>query len=87
MPKQKLKAGLLSTLCGAAGGGTRMRKGHQWSFIITKQWRWNLRFWTSYWRQNPELIDPNDPRKKGVLQRWYKAVSPLLKVIMERVAI
>jgi hypothetical protein len=29
MPKQKLKAGLLSTLCGAAGGGTRMRKGHQ----------------------------------------------------------
>jgi hypothetical protein len=25
--------------------------------------------------------------KKGVLQRWYKAVSPLLKVIMERVAI
>jgi glutamate dehydrogenase/leucine dehydrogenase len=32
-------------------------------------------------------FDPNDPRKKGVLQRWYKAVSPLLKVIMERVAI
>jgi hypothetical protein len=25
--------------------------------------------------------------KKGVLQRWYKAVSPLLKVIMERVVI
>jgi hypothetical protein len=25
--------------------------------------------------------------EKGVLQRWYKAVSPLLKVIMERVAI
>ena len=24
-------------------------------------------------------FDPNDPRKKGVLQRWYKAVSPLLK--------
>jgi glutamate dehydrogenase/leucine dehydrogenase len=22
-------------------------------------------------------FDPNDPRKKGVLQRWYKAVSPL----------
>jgi hypothetical protein len=31
MPKQKLKAGLLSTLRGgAAGGGTRMRRtGHQ----------------------------------------------------------
>jgi hypothetical protein len=28
---------------------------------------------------NLELTDPNDPRKKGVLQRWYKAVSPLLK--------
>jgi glutamate dehydrogenase/leucine dehydrogenase len=24
-------------------------------------------------------FDPNDPRKKEVLQRWYKAVSPLLK--------
>jgi glutamate dehydrogenase/leucine dehydrogenase len=24
-------------------------------------------------------FDPNDPRKKAVLQRWYKAVSPLLK--------
>jgi glutamate dehydrogenase/leucine dehydrogenase len=24
-------------------------------------------------------FDPNDPRKKGVLQRWFKAVSPLLK--------
>jgi glutamate dehydrogenase/leucine dehydrogenase len=24
-------------------------------------------------------FDPNDPRKKGVLERWYKAVSPLLK--------
>jgi glutamate dehydrogenase/leucine dehydrogenase len=22
-------------------------------------------------------FDPNDPEKKGVLQRWYKAVSPL----------
>ena len=24
-------------------------------------------------------FDPNDPRKRGVLERWYKAVSPLLK--------
>ena len=24
-------------------------------------------------------FNPNDPRKKGVLERWYKAVSPLLK--------
>jgi glutamate dehydrogenase/leucine dehydrogenase len=24
-------------------------------------------------------FDPNDPRKKGVLERWYKAVTPLLK--------
>jgi glutamate dehydrogenase/leucine dehydrogenase len=32
-------------------------------------------------------FDPNDPEKKGVLQRWYKAVSPLLKVIMELVVI
>ena len=24
-------------------------------------------------------FDPSDPRKKGVLERWYKAVAPLLK--------
>ena len=24
-------------------------------------------------------FDPSDPRKQGVLERWYKAVSPLLK--------
>src|SRR6056300_465506 len=24
-------------------------------------------------------FDPKDPRKKGVLERWYKAVKPLLK--------
>ena len=24
-------------------------------------------------------FDPNDPRKRGVLERWYKAVAPLLK--------
>jgi len=24
-------------------------------------------------------FDPKDPRKQGVLERWYKAVSPLLK--------
>jgi glutamate dehydrogenase/leucine dehydrogenase len=33
-------------------------------------------------------FDPNDPRKKRrFAQRWYKAVSPLLKVIMELVVI
>jgi hypothetical protein len=37
--------------------------------------------------QNLELIlTPNDPHKKGVLQRWYK-ISPLLKVITEQVVI
>src|SRR5690606_4697548 len=24
-------------------------------------------------------FDPNDPRKEGVLKRWFKAVYPLLK--------
>ena len=24
-------------------------------------------------------FDPNDPRKKEVLKRWYAAVTPLLK--------
>ena len=24
-------------------------------------------------------FDPNDPRKKGVLKRWYAAIKPLLK--------
>jgi hypothetical protein len=41
MPKQKLKAGLLSTLRGGAGGGTRMRKGLDINEVLSlaKQWR------------------------------------------------
>jgi hypothetical protein len=65
-----------------------MRKGLDINEVLSlaKQWR-NLRFWTSIWCKIRINFDPNDPRKKGVLQRWYKAVSPLLKVIMELVAI
>jgi hypothetical protein len=89
MPKQKLKAGLLSTLfvvLPEVEPGWE-RTGHQWSFIISKNNGGEIYgFWTSYCGAKSG-IDPNDPRKKGVLQRWYKAVSPLLKVIMERVAI
>ena len=57
---------------GAAGGGTRMRKGLDINEVLSLAKTMEVKFTVS----GP---DPNDPRKKGVLQRWYKAVSPLLK--------
>jgi glutamate dehydrogenase/leucine dehydrogenase len=68
---------------GAAGGGTRMRKGLDMNEVISLAKTMEVKFSVS----GPSIggaksginFDPNDPRKKGVLQRWYKAVSPLLK--------
>ena len=68
---------------GAAGGGTRMRKGLDMNEVLSLAKTMEVKFTVS----GPEIggaksginFDPNDPRKKGVLQRWYKAVSPLLK--------
>lgn len=68
---------------GAAGGGTRMRKGLDMNEVLSLAKTMEVKFTVS----GPPIggaksginFDPNDPRKKGVLERWYKAVSPLLK--------
>ena len=68
---------------GAAGGGTRMRKGLDMNEVLSLAKTMEVKFTVA----GPPIggaksginFDPNDPRKKGVLERWYKAVSPLLK--------
>jgi len=68
---------------GAAGGGTRMRKGLDRNEVLSLAKTMEVKFTVS----GPSIggaksginFDPHDPRKKGVLERWYKAVSPLLK--------
>nr|WP_299036244.1 Glu/Leu/Phe/Val dehydrogenase dimerization domain-containing protein [uncultured Tenacibaculum sp.] len=68
---------------GAAGGGTRMRKGLDKYEVMSLAKTMEVKFTVS----GPAIggaksginFDPQDPRKKGVLERWYKAVAPLLK--------
>lgn len=68
---------------GAAGGGTRMRVGLNENEVLSLAKTMEVKFTVS----GPSIggaksginFDPHDPRKKGVLERWYKAVSPLLK--------
>ncbi|SFS73453.1 Glu/Leu/Phe/Val dehydrogenase dimerization domain-containing protein [Lutibacter maritimus] len=68
---------------GAAGGGTRMRKGLDMNEVLSLAKTMEVKFTVS----GPAIggaksginFDPNDPRKEEVLRRWYKAVSPLLK--------
>ena len=68
---------------GAAGGGTRMREGLDMNEVLSLSKTMEVKFTVS----GPAIggaksginFNPNDPRKKGVLERWYKAVSPLLK--------
>ncbi|WP_335966220.1 Glu/Leu/Phe/Val dehydrogenase dimerization domain-containing protein [Galbibacter sp. PAP.153] len=68
---------------GAAGGGTRMRVGLDANEVLSLAKTMEVKFTVS----GPAIggaksginFDPKDPRKKGVLERWYKAVSPLLK--------
>lgn len=68
---------------GAAGGGTRMRKGLNENEVLSLAKTMEVKFTVS----GPAIggaksginFDPNDPRKRGVLERWYKAVTPLLK--------
>ena len=68
---------------GAAGGGTRMRVGLDKREVESLAKTMEVKFTVS----GPAIggaksginFDPNDPRKQGVLQRWYKAVTPLLK--------
>lgn len=68
---------------GAAGGGTRMREGLDMNEVLSLAKTMEVKFTVS----GPPIggaksginFNPDDPRKKGVLERWYNAVSPLLK--------
>ncbi len=68
---------------GAAGGGTRMRLGLDKREVESLAKTMEVKFTVS----GPAIggaksginFDPNDPRKQGVLERWYAAVKPLLK--------
>jgi len=68
---------------GAAGGGTRMRKGLNKNEVLSLAKTMEVKFTVS----GPAIggaksginFDPADPRKEAVLKRWFQAVSPLLK--------
>lgn len=68
---------------GAAGGGTRMRVGLNKREVESLAKTMEVKFTVS----GPPIggaksginFDPKDPRKEGVLERWYKAVIPILK--------
>jgi len=68
---------------GAAGGGTRMRLGLDKREVESLAKTMEVKFTVA----GPAIggaksginFDPNDPRKEGVLRRWFAAVSPLLK--------
>ncbi len=68
---------------GAAGGGTRMRKGLDKHEVTSLAKTMEIKFTVA----GPQIggaksginFDPADPRKKGVLERWFRAVNPMLK--------
>ncbi|MFT5821367.1 MAG: glutamate dehydrogenase/leucine dehydrogenase [Crocinitomix sp.] len=68
---------------GAAGGGTRMRKGLDKREVESLAKTMEVKFTVA----GPQIggaksginFDPLDSRKEGVLRRWYAAVTPLLK--------
>ena len=68
---------------GAAGGGTRMHPGVDQREVESLAKTMEIKFTVS----GPQIggaksgirFDPNDSRKKGVLERWYAVVTPLLK--------
>lgn len=68
---------------GAAGGGTRMRVGLDKREVESLAKTMEVKFTVA----GPAIggaksginFDPKDPRKEGVLKRWFAAVSPLLK--------
>lgn len=68
---------------GAAGGGTRMRLGLDKHEVESLAKTMEIKFTVS----GPQIggaksginFDPRDPRKQEVLERWFAAVTPLLK--------
>lgn len=67
---------------GAAGGGTRMKKGVDMDEVRLLAKTMEIKFTVS----GPAIggaksgidFDPDDPRKEGVLRRWYRAIRPML---------
>ncbi len=68
---------------GAAGGGTRMRRGCTRDEVVFLSKVMELKFAVS----GPSIggaksgidFDPEDPRKRDVLRRWFKAILPYLE--------
>lgn len=68
---------------GAAGGGTRMRKGLTKEEVISLSKVMEIKFSVC----GPPIggaksginFDPSDPKRLEVLQRWYRAALPILK--------
>lgn len=68
---------------GAAGGGTRMRKGLTRDEVVSLAKVMEIKFSVC----GPDIggaksginFDPQHPDRRKVLERWYKAVMPLLK--------
>ena len=68
---------------GAAGGGTRMRKGLGYKEVLALAKVMEIKFNVC----GPGIggaksginFDPEDPRRDEVLKRWFKAVYPMLK--------
>jgi len=68
---------------GAAGGGTRMRAGVTAREVTYLAKAMELKFSIS----GPPIggaksgidFDPDDPRKSDVLERWYRAIAPVLR--------
>jgi len=68
---------------GASAGGTRMRKGVTEREMTSLAKIMEIKFQVA----SPPIgggksginFDPDDPRKEGVLTRWYQAVAPFLK--------
>ena len=68
---------------GAAGGGTRMRKGLNRNEVESLAKTMEIKFTVS----GPKIggaksginFDPQNPKKEEVLKRWYKVIMPLLK--------
>ncbi len=68
---------------GAAGGGTRMRlrldKREVESLAKTMEVKFTVSGPAIGGAKSGINFDPRDPRKRGVLERWYRAVFPILK--------
>ncbi|MGD8278311.1 MAG: Glu/Leu/Phe/Val dehydrogenase dimerization domain-containing protein [Gemmatimonadota bacterium] len=79
------RAWLVMNSCrgGAAGGGTRMRAGLHPREVTYLSKAMELKFALS----GPSVggaksgidFDPEDPRRQGVLERWFRAIEPLLR--------